>query len=722
MNYSSSEQFEDGEKTETTDNFNKNIYLDVNRSITPMLSYKLNVRTNLLDSHFTDSEGMRTATYRRTVSPEIDVYLNNPMYNLDVGYRVNEQWSTAHLRQDSRSTTEFLYSRFNITPLYLPSLSLQVDRQKDYDHLPVKEKDNTNTRYSVNSTYELPSSDLKLRYNVTYTRSIDETPINITEKTTNDNFNALYDVGYSRSFWADTAALSAGYQGNYSRNKNEQFVSQSGNVLFKRIPFGGFYALGTLSKPDADVLASEVLLINSDVGTAITQINLGTMKFHNIGIQVSSENPVDSLYIYVNKNVTSDTKLTVSSNWKVFRSNFNQSGTWTEIFIQSVQVEAFDALNNIYRYKIKFSSPQKASFFKVVNLETANVSGVSDVFVTEIEAYGTDVVPQSGIITDVSIFFRQGLSLDAQFRPISKLNLSLHYLIDKSDQGALSPWDSVEGLVTKIFNKYSGDEADDMRSDTTRTYGTSAIWLTHRLLTTTLRLQRNEAFDNQYETDVSTNNYSLSFASSPLPTLDMNLSFIKRDRFSFEEKESIDNSVLLSIGAKLYPDVNMVTDMEYTNTTDLENETDSSDYSINGTINAVITKKLTTDIRYGFDRRTSSDDRSSTSKSGSTVITYWPGRFINVSGNLELAESDGYLTTTKGFFIDWLPLPTIRLNVNYRNIHTEAGPSDRDSFSMFSVWRVAKSVTVQVTYSFNKKTDEQEIADNNFNVNVSGRF
>jgi len=722
LSYSSSEQFEDGEMTVTEDNFNKNFYLDISRPITPMIFYKLNVRTNLLDSHVTDSEGVLTTSYRRTVTPAIDVFLNNPMYNLNVGYRLNEQWLTAHLSEDSRITTEFLYSRFNITPLFLPSLSLQLDRQKDYDHLSVKEKDRTNTTYSVSSAYELPSSDLKLRYNVTYTRSTDETPINITEKTTNDNFNGIYDIGYSRSFWVNKAVLSAGYQGNYSRNKNEQFVSQSGNVLFKRIPFGGFYALGTLSKPDADVLTSEVLLVDSAVDTAITQINIGTSKFHNIGVQVSSENPVDSLYIYVNKNVSSDTKLTISGNWKVFRSNFNQSGTWTEILIQSVQVDAFDALNNIYRYKITFSSPQRASFFKVVNLETANVPGVTDVFVTEIEAYGTDVVPHSGIITDVSIFFRQGLNLAAQFRPTSKLNVSLNYLIDKADQGAVSPWDSVEGLFTRIFNKYSSDQTGDLRSDITRTYGAAATWMTHRLLTTTLRLQRNEAFDNKNETDVGTNNYSLSFGSSPLTTLDINLSLIKRDRYSFEAKESTDNSVLLSIGSKLYTDVTMITDLEYSNSTNSKDETDSSAYTINGTLNAVLTQKLTTDFRYGFNKLTSSDGRSSTSKNGSTVITYWPGRFINVTGHLDLAESDGYLTTTRGFFIDWLPLPVIRLNVNYKNIHAEAGPSDSDSFSIFGAWRVAKSVNVQFTYSFNKKTEEQEIADNNVTVNLSGRF
>jgi hypothetical protein len=722
LNYSSSEEFEDGKMTATKDTFDKNIFLNIDKSITPLLFYKLNVRANLSDSDVTDSEGMFTTTYKRTVSPAIDVFLSNPMYSLDAGYRRSEQWSTAHLSEDSRNTTELHYSRFNITPYLLPSLSLQFDRQRDYDHLSVMKKDRTNTTYSVNSTYELPSSDLKLRYNITYERNMAEIPTSITSKAINDNFNGVYDIGYSRSFWVNKAILSAGYQGNYSRNKNQQFVGQTGKIFFKRIPFGGFYALGTLSEPDVDELTSEVFLANSDFSTEITKINIDLLKFHNIGIQVSSEKPVDSLYIYVNKNVSSDTKLTISGNWKVFRSNFNQPDTWTEIVIQSVQVDAFDVLNNIYRYKIMFLSPQNASFFKAVNLETVNATGITDVFVTEIEAYGTDVVPHTGIITDISILFKQGLNLRTQFKPFTKLNISLKYNIDKTDQGTVSPLDSIEGLFAKILNKSANDDTGNLRSDITRSYGAAATWMTHRLLTTTLSIHRNETFDNKKETDDSTNNYSLSFGSTPLPTLDINLSLIKRDKYSFEAEESTGKSVLLSISSKLYTDVNMVTDMEYSSSKNIINKTDSSTYTINGSLYAILTRKLSTDFRYGFNSKTSSGGRASRSKNGSTIITYWPGRFINVSGTLDVTDTDGNLTTTEEFLIDWLPLPAIRLNFNYRNIHSEPGPSISNSFSIFGTWRVTKSINVQFTYSFTKKTEEQETAENNFSVNLSSRF
>lgn len=707
--------------TVNKDTFDRNFFLNIDNSMTPLLFYKLNVKATLSDSDVSDPEGMHI-TYRRAVSPAIDVFLSNQMYNLDAGYRRNEQWSTAHFNEDSRNTTELHYSRFNITPYLLPSLSLQFDRQRDYDHLSIMEKDRTNTTYSASSTYELPSSDLKLRYNVTYTHNIDETPISKTGKTINDNFNGVYDIGYSRSFWINKAILSGGYQGFYSRNKNRQFMDQTGNVLFRRIPFGGFYAPGTLFEPDADELTSEVFLANSDFSTAISKINIGTLRFHNIGIQVSSEKPVDSLYIYVNKDVSSDTDLTIPGNWKVFRSNFNQPGTWREIVIQGVQVDAFDPLNDTYRYKINFLSPQNASYFKAVNMETVNASGITDVRVTEIEAYGTDVVPQTGIISDVYILFKQGLNLGAKFKPFSKLNFSLNYNIDKTDQGSVSSLESINGLFATIFDKYANDDTGDLRSDISRSYGAAATWMTHRLLTTTLRVFRGESFDNKKEMDFSNNSYSVSFGSAPLPTLDINLSLTRRNRYSFDAEESTGKSVLLSVGSKLYTDVNMVTDMEYSSSENLANKTDSSVYTINGSLYAILTRKLSTDFRYGFNSRTSSGGISSRSKNGSTTITYWPGKFINVSGTFNVEDNDGNLTTTEEFFMDWLPLPAIRLNLNYRSIRSEPGPSISDSFSVFGSWRIAKSVNVQFTYSFNKKTDEQEIADNNFSVNLSSRF
>ena len=169
-----------------------------------------------------------------------------------------------------------------------------------------------------------------------------------------------------------------------------------GRVIFKRTPLAGLYVLGTAPPPASNtydnVLTPMPVLVDYNFHKA-TAINIGTGQYHNIGIRVSSTQYVGSLYIYVNKNITFDTNLIKSANWKIYKSSTNTVGSWILIPIESVAVSAYDPLNNIYRYEIRFSTRHKAAYYKAVNMKTVSASGITDAFVTEIEAYGADIVP-----------------------------------------------------------------------------------------------------------------------------------------------------------------------------------------------------------------------------------------------------------------------------------------------------------------------------------------
>jgi len=103
----------------------------------------------------------------------------------------------------------------------------------------------------------------------------------------------------------------------------------------------------------------------------------------------SSDQSVDALYIYV----TLDNVLPPEIiDWRVYASNFNLEGTWTEVAVQSVTItEYFDedipVDVDVYRYEIRFTTPQNNLYFNAINFETGSLR---DVFVTEIEAYGTE--------------------------------------------------------------------------------------------------------------------------------------------------------------------------------------------------------------------------------------------------------------------------------------------------------------------------------------------
>jgi hypothetical protein len=171
-----------------------------------------------------------------------------------------------------------------------------------------------------------------------------------------------------------------------------RFKSETiGSFLTKRSALGGFNARGNAAQPDVDFLPSQVSLIDDDFFTS-TGIDISTLitgQYQNLGIRVSGTKPVDTIYVYVNQDVTGDL-LNKVSGWKAYSSNtnINVPGSWTERAIQSVSVSLHDLPNSIYRFEIKLLSEVTASYFKIINMLPASTVNVS---ITEIEAYGTDL-------------------------------------------------------------------------------------------------------------------------------------------------------------------------------------------------------------------------------------------------------------------------------------------------------------------------------------------
>jgi hypothetical protein len=508
-------------------------------------------------------------------------------------------------------------------------------------------------------------------------------------------------------------------------------------VPFQRTAFRGLYVSDTTPEttvtvdPNERVSGDPTLADGIRVVQAASNINLSTQTFHNIGIDISfaQRRNVDQLKIYVNKDELlpnpSTNPLVQSVNWRVYQTNTDptivtgSTITWTEINNIIVSRE-FDLLVNRVYYKITF--PQTtANFFKAVN--TA-LSSIPDERVTEIEAWGTDEI-SGGEITETNDFFNQGINLIANLRPMPKLNFSLNYFLNRSDQNPGSVWNSVSGAFSNLVSDSISD-GDDLRSNILRTYGAATTWYTHRLLTTTLRLQRNEAFDNMDETDFSSNTYTLSFNSVPIPTLDTNLSFIRSDNYNFGKKETTNNSVLFSILSRLYRDVDMVTDMYYTKSKSYVTDSTTDTSSIRGSINATLTRKLYGSLIYGLSWASIDNTSSSSSHAaeGQTIITYRPGRFINITGNLRVLDMEDGTTTSEGILVDWLPVPALRLNLNYlhSNSDAESEASVRDLLSAYFIWYITKFLDLQVTYSYTREERDIDTKNYTFGANLNCRF
>jgi len=725
MSKNITKQYEDGERTLSSDTLNRNLYLNVHEPITPVLSYQFSLRTNYFDTETTDALDITSKRYVRSLEPALDLILGNPSYSLSAGIRRREQWTAAHMNNDNRKTNEYYYSRFSLSPEALPSLTLQLDRQRNYDYLEPRAVNNSNSVYSVNSAYDLPPADVKFRYTVNYSYAVNNTPLTLTNKTISDNFNGTYNIGYSSRFWQNKADYFLGYQGNYSRNKSEQFVTQTGTVLNKRFRFVGLHILDTIPiDPLSGTLNSESRLKDDNVTTGIDSINIGPtgQANHNIGLQISPDDSVDRLYVYVNKDIGNGSNLENVDKWKVYKSN---SGSTWELIDENQVTVTFNVLedNTVYRYEIKLLTAQNASYFKVVNpatVSSGNILPTDLVYVTEIEALGTDLADEDKLIDAVNSFTQQ-LGFNTNFRPTGKLTFSLNYTIDRSDQNMISFMNSVGGIFENIFSDSFRDDKWNFRSTITRGYSASTAWLTHRFLTTSFRVQRNESFDNKEEIDVSSNSFNLSFFTEPLSTLNANLSMIRSDNFSFGDKSSTNDSVLLSIGSRLYRDLNMITDIIYTNAYSFDNEAASTTQQINGTLDALLTRKLSGTFTYHISR-TVSDGTASDSKDGAVFITYRPGKLINFSGNFKITDSDGDTSTAEGLLLDWLPLPAVRLNANYQHSDSEPGPVRTDTINGYVIWYVTKFADVRFINSYSKQVDNKETEYYSMSASLNCRF
>lgn len=721
LTYSHGESFEDGEKVSTTDKFTQDYFFNRTRSVTPLFSYALSLRVHLLNQSI-DAEGVERNRFRRTGEPGVDITLENPYFRLTSGYRRLEDWSSAQLKDETRRSGDFFYSRMDIVTRDFPSFFFEYDWSHQYDHLPVRKVDTTSKEYSGSSSYFYRYGGLHTMYNFNYTRIETETPRSTTKETVSNIYRGDYDVGYQGPVWGDAVDVSAQYRGSVGREETIFSVTETGDVLFKRTAQAGLHAVGTSIEPDVDLLSPESALIDGSTDVGIPQINIGTEQFHNIGINVlSRDREVDRIFVYVNQDVTGDLNLTDSGNWRAFKSDINLSDTdWQEISIQDVTVTEFDPLNNVFRYEIMFAAPQSAFFFKVVNLETVDVPLLTDVLVTEIEAYGVDVIPETGKVKEVTESFVQGLDFGVNLKPWQRLRVHLSYSITRSDANPDSYLDSLGGIYENIFSK-DISQAGDQVSAVRRSYGTTVVWKTLDALTTTVRLFRSEFFDNLDLTDSAANTYSVSFGSQPLPTLDALLSLIRTDSYDFGELMTTRHAVTFSLGTKLYREVRMVTDTGYSISTDHETDMDTTSKFIRGTIDARISRELFTHWTYGFNW-VSGGEETTSSRDGGLIVSYRPARLISFSGNFRITDSEDSTSTTEGVSMSWLPVPVLRLVTSYQHKNVSPGPDTSDSVSTSLRWDVSRAINFRVSYSYSRNKKEVVRESRTVSANLNGRF
>lgn len=719
VTYGTIETSEDGEEVMSSRRLNQNYTLSFTKPVTPFLRYNIGLQTTISD-RTTTTEGVIRKRFQRTIAPSLDLNLANPYYDFYTGYVRREQWSTASLEDESRLTSDSYYANLELhRRSWYPDLLLEFSRAHTYDHLPVRNRDTTSTSYSASTSRAFNLEDFRTFYSLNYNRSEADTPLSQVNKTVSDNYSVSYSASYSRSFWKNRATLSARYNGIYLRVKTDSSVSESGDIVFERATLEGLHAVGSALEPDVEVLGSESALIDGDTDAGISAINLGTEQFHNIGLRlVSITQSVDRVYVYVDRDVGLDAALSSAANWRAFRSNSNIEGaTWAEVSILSVSISEFDTINQRFRYEIIFASAQQGPFFKVVNLETVNAPGLTDVLVTEIEALGMETVPETGILTTESESMTQGVRLSMLIRPAERWSFDVNASVDRTDSEPDSILGSVGGTFANMGSKSIGGDGEQA-STVRRAFGAGANWKALAHLETSLRFQRSEFFDNHGAIDTSVNSYSLSLFSSPIPTVDARFSADRTESYNFSEKKSTTHSFLFSAGTKFYPGLNMLTDASYTVSKSEETGVETTAKSLGGHLDARLTQELFSTLIYNLSW-SDSEDASSRTRQASVSASYRPAKFVNLAGSFSVLDTDDMTRTSEAVTVNWLAAPVLRLNASYARTETHPG-TDSDTVTTSAYWSVSRSLNVRVAYSYSRNERESVTTSHAVTATVSG--
>ncbi len=720
FDYTSSEDNDNGDKS-TSDLSEENFRLTFNKYINPFLSYDLFFSASRKDKDSEEADGTVNNRKETTLEPGIDLLLKNPLYELRSGYKIQEETDTD---DDTTMTSDYFYSRFMVSPVNLPSFDAEYNIETDKGDENV---DSRSERYLFRSFYELPSDAVEFRMNLNYTHTTDEDPFKVTFKSEASSLSGNYRLSHSRRFLNEKANAIFTYNGNFSQTDSKTFSSVTGDVLFQR-PGVGLYDQGEDNLPLSSVGTKSERLTDSflDVSTTIGLSDPGGEPvgdaFQNIGIFITEDKAVKYLHVYVNQNLTADI-LRLASSWKIYSSISNTAGSWSEVggtgVPDEINVLLEDAGNNIYRIEIELPVETRDSYIKIINQIH---SGVPGVFVTEIEAYGIEVVPVSGVLESSNNSISQRISLFSSYRPMSKFLFTLNFSINRSESNPSSVLDSFQKIISSIYSKSEdSNDSSDYSSTTIKNLSLSGTWFTNRFLTSDFRAQFNQTYNDELTTDIASNTYSLNFIYLPIQHLDANLSITRSEQFKLEEKNTINDSAILSVTTLLHRDLNMVTDIGYTRSQTLTDGKESSSKYINGIIDTDLTKRISCAFRYNFSWKTNDEEQTST-QGGWATVTYRPGRFINVSGDIRYATSEDITTIQEILTLDWRPIPVVQVSSTYR--HSDSSPDNftKDSFFSSATWNIKRFVDLKMSYFYEMMKGEDEIMSQSVNVGMNFRF
>ncbi len=656
--------------------FTQNYNLQATKKFNPKVNFAANLGININETN--DSK-------ITLLTPDIRLNLRNEYFYADTGYRITEKGLDilTMVSDEDRLTTESWNVNFTTKSDKYPKVRLRYNEDINYDHLAISNTDSKTTDFSGSAdyTYRFLNFNYEYKNNVLddyVTKSITET----------DTHYGRFD--FRKSFWKNRITTSGSY--SITNTKRETRTgSQDIKVPEKYTAYNdGLYLQDTT--PVLSTLASTPALINNSAS-----INIGGIgnTNQNIGFELSFAEDVELIYLY-----TEEHNFALSHTafaWDVYSSADNNN--WNLITSNA----DFEYNTNENRFEISFTKTN-ARYFKIVN--TAN--DLNDLYVTEIKAYSLTL--QAAYKTAAQESTTQNTQANLRYKPTDWLSFMYDFTQDeretRQDQEETEPESKKIRRQTNYINCRMEKEL-------------------HKYITTWAQYGRRIEYDSEAG-DKTTDNYLLHFLSSPLTTLDTDLSLNHTVTKEDSKTRLKSSSALLQISAKLREGADLNVDANITRSENPVTQSETTTKCISSDLRLDLTRMLTAEIEYDTNWSETQQSDSDGDKTGKTssarIIFYWrPSHdfYFRGSYDIDRDEKAGEETTQQQYNMNWLMNEKMQLYMGYILRRDDAVNS---TYSANFFWNLSRVFTLRFGYEWNRQKKEDITEIQTFNTNLSARF
>ncbi len=645
------------EEEETTWGFTQNYNLRVTKDFTPKVNFAANLGINVNETNDTKTT---------LLTPDIRLNLRNEYFDADTGYRITEKGLDilTMISDEDRLTTESWNINFSTKSDNYPKVRLRYNENINYDHLAVRKTDSKTTNFSGRADYTYRF----LNFNYEYRNNVLD---NYVTETITDTDTHYGRVDFRKSFWKNRITTSGSYSITNTNTETET-GGQDVEVAEKKSPSAGLYA-DDPPDPFNITLTSYDSLINGNAN-----INIGGIgnTDQNIGVDLNYNRKVGLIYLY-----TTTPNALFNKNfftWAVYHSSDNLN--WTQI--TSSANKEYDTINE--RFEISFTATT-ARYFKIVN--TAN--DLNNLYVTEIEALSYKTY--AAFTTTETEQTTQNTQANIRYKPMDWLSFTYDFTQDEQKTDSEKNRRQAHNMncrAEREFNKYISAWAQ---------YG------------------RRMEYDSEAE-DKITDTYLLHFLSSPLTTLNTDLSLNHTVSKEDGETQSKSSSALFQISAKLREGADLNLDANITHSENLASLSETTIKSINSELRLELTRMLTAEIEYDTswtETQQSEPDGDTTGKTSSArVILYWrPSHDFYFRGSCSIdKDTAGLKTLQMQYNMNWLMTEKMQLSM---------GHTLDEGFDKFDICDIYNNDTLKSTYSADLSWNLSRIFTLRFNYNWS---